>query len=105
MTAMNQKIKLITIIILLFPVFLLAETFDISIKYLGVSVVKVSVTNEDSTLTVNAKSTFIASIASNMNNSYRSVYSGNFLPSIYKKNIDQGNYFGADDERPGCYAW
>ena len=93
MTSMNQKIKLIVLLLLFLPVLLLAETFDISIKYLGVSVVKVSMINEDSTLTVNAKSTFIASIASNMNNSYRSDYSGNFLPSTYKKNIDQGDYF------------
>ena len=93
MIAMNQKFKLIAIILLIIPVFLLAETFDVSIKYLGLSVVKVSMINEVSTLTVNAKSTFIASIASNMTNSYRSVYSGNFLPSTYKKTIDQGNYF------------
>ncbi len=93
MIAMNQKFKLVAIILLFIPVFLLAETFDLSIKYLGLSVVKVSMINEDSTLTVNAKSTFIASIASNMNNTYRSVYSGDYLPFTYKKTIDQGNYF------------
>ena len=42
MTSMNQKIKLIVLLLLFLPVLLLAETFDISIKYLGVSVVKVS---------------------------------------------------------------
>ena len=90
---MNKKVKLIILIFLIIPVFLLAETFDISIKYLGFSVVNVTATNKDSILVVNAKSTFIASIASNMDNSYRSVYSGNFLPSKYEKHIDQGDYF------------
>jgi len=70
----------------------MAETFEISIKYLGLPVVKVSMTNQDSTLVVNARSTFIASIASNMDNYYRSIYSGNFLPSSYEKHIDQGDY-------------
>lgn len=88
---MNKK--LIILIFLLIPVLLLAEIFDISIKYLGFSVVKVTVTNKDSILIVNARSTFIASIASNMDNSYRTVYSGNFLPSKYEKHIDQGDYF------------
>ncbi len=88
---MNKK--QIILIFLLIPLLLLAETFDISIKYLGFSVVNVTVTNTDSILTINARSTFIASIASNMDNSYRSVYSGNFLPSKYEKHIDQGDYF------------
>jgi len=90
---MSKKFKLIAIILLLIPVFLLAETFDLSIKYLGLSVVKVSIIAEDSTLTIKAKSTFIASIASNMNNSYSSVYSNNYLPDTYEKQIDQGDYF------------
>ncbi|MCK5052154.1 MAG: DUF3108 domain-containing protein [Candidatus Cloacimonetes bacterium] len=90
---MSKSFIPITIILLLIPVFLLAETFDLSIKYLGVSVVRVSMINEDSTLIVKAKSTFIASIASNMDNSYKSVYSGNFLPYTYEKHIDQGDYF------------
>ena len=91
---MNQKNNLILFIIFfIIPVFLLAETFDLSIKYLGLSVVNVKMINEDSTLTVSAKSTFIASIASNMDNSYKSVYSNNFLPYTYEKHIDQGDYF------------
>ncbi len=90
---MNQKIKFIIFLILfILPVCLLAETFDVSIKYLGLTVVKVSITNQDSTLSVNARSTFIASIASNMDNYYRSIYSGNFLPFSYEKHIDQGDY-------------
>jgi len=90
---MNPKNKLIIFILFIIPVFLLAETIDLSIKYLGFSVVNVTMINEDSTLTVNARSTFIASIASDMDNSYRSVYAGNFLPVTYEKNIDQGDYF------------
>jgi len=90
---MNQKNKLILFILFITPVFLLAETFNLSIKYLGLSVVNVTIINEDSTLTVSAKSTFIASIASNMDNSYTSVYSNNFLPYTYEKHIDQGDYF------------
>ncbi len=90
---MSKKFIHISIILLFIPVLLLAEIFNLSIKYLGVSVVKVSMVNEDSTLMVKAKSTFIASIASNMDNSYKSVYSGNYLPNIYEKHIDQGDYF------------
>ncbi|MDA3814265.1 MAG: DUF3108 domain-containing protein [Candidatus Cloacimonetes bacterium] len=90
---MKQKSKLIIFIFFIIPVFLLAETFDLSIKYLGFSVVHVKMINEDSTLTVNARSTFIASIASKMDNFYRSVYTANFLPVTYEKYIDQGDYF------------
>ncbi|MDP8269477.1 MAG: DUF3108 domain-containing protein [Candidatus Tenebribacter davisii] len=90
---MNHKFILIAVIILLIPVFVCAESFDISIKYLGISVVKVKITNEDSTLSVQARSTFIASIASNMNNRYTSVYTGNYLPFTYQKQINQGDYF------------
>jgi len=90
---MSKKFKLIAIILLLIPVFLLAETFNLSIKYLGLSVVNVSIIDEDSILTTKAKSTFIASIASNMNNLYSSVYSSNYLPDTYEKQIDQGDYF------------
>ncbi|MCF7859063.1 MAG: DUF3108 domain-containing protein [Candidatus Cloacimonetes bacterium] len=66
---------------------------NLSIKYLGVSVVNVNVTNIDSTLFVNARATFIASIAANMNNNYISHYSGAYLPTVYIKKIDQGDYF------------
>ena len=90
---MNQKYKSITFILLLTPVLLLAETFDLSIKYLGITAVKVSIINKDSVLTINAKATPIASIASNMNNSYKSIYSGNFLPVKYQKLINQGDYY------------
>ena len=90
---MNQKYKSITFILLLTPVLLLAETFDLSIKYLGITAVKVSIVNKDSVLTINAKATPIASIASNMDNFYKSVYSGNFLPIQYQKLINQGDYY------------
>ena len=90
---MNQKFKFITFLLLLTPILLLAETFDLSIKYLGITAVKVSIVNNDSVLSVNAKATPIASIASNMDNSYKSIYSGNFLPILYQKLIDQGDYY------------
>ncbi|MDP8204365.1 MAG: DUF3108 domain-containing protein [Candidatus Tenebribacter mawsonii] len=90
---MSLKFKFITFLTVLTPIFLLAETFDLSIKYLGITAVKVAIINEDSVLTVNAKATPIASIASNMNNYYKSEYSGNFLPAKYEKLIDQGDYF------------
>ena len=90
---MNQKYKVITFLLLLTPILLLAETFDLSIKYLGITAVKVSIVNKDSVLTINAKATPIASIASNMDNFYKSVYSGNFLPIQYQKLINQGDYY------------
>ena len=90
---MNQKYKVITFLLLLTPILLLAETFDLSIKYLGITAVKVSIVNKDSVLTINAKATPIASIASNMDNFYKSVYSGNFLPIKYQKLINQGDYY------------
>ena len=90
---MSKKFRAIVIILLFIPVLLVAKTFDLSIKYLGISVVKVSMTDEDSTITITAKSTFIASIASDMDNFYKSVYSGNYLPNSYEKIIDQGDYF------------
>ncbi len=90
---MNQKFKFITFLLLLTPILLISETFDLSIKYLGITAVKVSIVNKDSILTINAKATPIVSIASNMDNFYRSIYVGNFLPTRYEKLIDQGDYF------------
>lgn len=90
---MSKKFILFAIILLFIPFSLVAETFDLSVKYLGISVVKVSMTDEDSAITITAKSTLIASIASNMDNSYKAVYSENFLPDLYEKHIDQGDYF------------
>jgi len=90
---MNQKFKFITLLIFLTPILLIAETFDLSIKYLGITAVKVSIVNKDSILTIHAKATPIASIASNMDNLYKSIYAGNFLTTRYEKLIDQGDYF------------
>lgn len=90
---MNQNNKYILIFFLFIPVILFAETFNISISYLGITAVKVYITDQDSTLTVNANATFIASVASNLNNTYKSTYSDDYLPVKYEKFIDQGDYF------------
>ncbi|HPR17661.1 MAG TPA: hypothetical protein PLD62_05390, partial [Candidatus Cloacimonadota bacterium] len=69
-----------------------AEKMELSIRYLGLPVVKVLITDLDSRITVQADATRIASIAASMNNDYISLYSENYLPQIYRKIIDQKDY-------------
>lgn len=87
------KSKILYFAFLLIPLYLFSESFNISISYLGFTAVKVDIQDEDSTLSVHAKASLIASIASNMNNKYISYYQEDYLPFNYKKYIDQGDYF------------
>ena len=90
---MKLKSSLSALIILLsFNV--AAEVIDLSIRYLGIRVVDVTMSDDkECVLNITAKATPFASIASNMDNFYSSVYRGNYLPDQYRKRIDQKDYF------------
>ncbi|MCF7884181.1 MAG: DUF3108 domain-containing protein [Candidatus Cloacimonetes bacterium] len=65
---------------------------ELSIRYIGLPVVNVEMTDVNNTITVKAKATKIASIAAKMDNTYISHYSDNYLPNSYKKIIHQKDY-------------
>ncbi len=69
-----------------------AEQLHLTIRYLGLPVVNVVMTDNGSVISVQAKATKIASIAAKMDNSYISEYKDNYLPISYKKVIDQKDY-------------
>ncbi|MCK4311353.1 MAG: DUF3108 domain-containing protein [Candidatus Cloacimonetes bacterium] len=91
---MKLKIKFLSLIFLFILIysFLNSEQIDLSIKYLGIKVVKVRITDINNILEIRAKSTSIASIASKMDNLYLSEYSDNYLPLRYEKKINQKKY-------------
>ncbi len=89
---MKLKIRTTVLFLILFIAFLSAEEIELTIKYLGLSVVKVKMTNVDNRLTVHARSTSIASIASKMDNLYIIDYADDYLPVKYIKKINQKKY-------------
>ncbi|MBN1948327.1 MAG: DUF3108 domain-containing protein [Candidatus Cloacimonetes bacterium] len=77
----------------MFICILRAEKLYLNIKYLGLNVVKVEISNNNlDQLTVKARSTALASIAAGMDNTYSIVYEDNHLPRLYTKKINQKNY-------------
>ena len=74
-------------------IFLYSETLQIQIRYLGLTVVNVSMLHEDQEIVVSAKATGLAKIAAKMDNIYQIKYRNNFIPYSYEKIIDQGDYF------------
>ena len=89
---MKLKIKLIVLSLILFATFTSAEEIELAIKYLGISVVKVKMTTFDNNITVHARSTSIANIASKMDNFYIIDYIDDYLPEKYTKKINQRKY-------------
>jgi hypothetical protein len=69
-----------------------AEQFEVDIKYLGIPAVRVKIVHTDSTISIKAKSSKFASIASKMDNSYDVEYRDLHLPYTYRKEIDQRDY-------------
>lgn len=86
-----MKIRLL-LFLLLATTMLGAERLELSIRYLGLPVVRVNMTYADSTLRVHAKATAVASIAARLNNYYTSIMADDFLPRIYSKRINQKDY-------------
>lgn len=86
--------KKITILFLLLGTTILfcIEKMQLSIRYLGIPVVDVSMETSSDRLVVQAESTALASLAADMNNSYIINYEDNFLPKSYKKIIKQKDY-------------
>lgn len=90
---MNLSKPLFLLTFLLVIGALRAEKLNLNIKYLGLNVVKVEISdNGHDQLTVKARSTALASIAAGMDNTYSIVYEGNHLPRLYTKKINQKNY-------------
>ena len=80
-------------ILLLFSISLLfSQEFNLSVRYLGFPVVRVKIIDDDRELKVTAKATTIASIAASMDNTYISQYTGDYLPTAFRKIIKQKGY-------------
>lgn len=89
---MMKKISFLLLLVLC--VYLLsAETLTLTIHYLGLPVVNVSMTDNGRSINVKAKATKIASIAAKMDNTYISDYTDNYLPLSYRKIIKQKGYW------------
>jgi len=80
------------IIILFSSLNLFAVKYDITIKYLGLNVVYVTMQDTDNELKIKAESSALAGIAASMNNQYFSAYEKDYLPLFYRKIIDQRGY-------------
>ncbi|MDO9577055.1 MAG: DUF3108 domain-containing protein [Candidatus Cloacimonadales bacterium] len=89
---MNQFIKLLILFILFGKSLYAVERIDLSIRYLGLPVVDVVMTDDGEKIQVTAKATTIASIAARMDNQYISYYSADFLTDKYRKIIRQKDY-------------
>ncbi|KQC11820.1 MAG: hypothetical protein APR54_02725 [Candidatus Cloacimonas sp. SDB] len=64
----------------------------ITIKYLGLNVVYVTMEDNDNELKIKAESSALAGIAASMDNQYFSAYENDYLPLYYRKVIDQRGY-------------
>lgn len=89
---MNRFPKLLILLFLYTCSLLAYERIDLSIRYLGLPVVDVVMTDDGEKIQVTAKATTIASIAARMNNQYISYYSDDFLTEKYRKLIRQKDY-------------
>ena len=80
-----NKVLILLSLLFLFSSILSAEKMEISIRFLGLKVVKVTIVDENSMLNIHAASTSFASIASKMDNTYKINYSDKYLPINYTK--------------------
>lgn len=87
-----SKKNFLIIFLLTFSSLIFAEHLQMSIRYLGLKVVKVDIIDHSGNLTVTAKATGLGSIASSMDNLYMSEYKGEYLPEKYHKIISQKDY-------------
>ena len=87
-----QSLYIIALISTFSTVNLNAEEFVIDIKYFGLTVVRADITMSNDVLSISARSTGIASIASRMNNTYEILLDDVMLPISYKKVINQRKY-------------
>jgi hypothetical protein len=84
--------KVSSVFLLFFFLFLQAEQYHISIRYLAFSVVNVNIIHEDNRITIKANSTGLAKLAANMENFYQIEYQSKFMPVSYRKNIEQSDF-------------
>jgi len=84
--------KFLILLVVIAPLFLQAEKMEVAIKYLGFKAVHVDIEQDSTGMSVHAKATSIASIASKMNNYYYTFYENSEFPVAYEKNINQKGY-------------
>ena len=89
---MNKSIFLLLSVLFCLPAAQCLEKLDLTIRYLGLPVVDVVMTDDGRNIDITAKATPIASIAARMNNRYISTYSGSYLTDSYRKIIRQKDY-------------
>lgn len=94
----------LTLLFVLFTFALRAETMTFAIRYLGLKVADVTMTDtrngNTGLLTVHAVSTPFASHLVQMDNTYTSTYQGDYLTLTYKKRIIQKDY---EEDRTTTY--
>jgi Protein of unknown function (DUF3108) len=89
---MKPYIRLILLLFLCGKSLIAIEKIDLTIRYLGLPVVNVVMTDSGDEIKVTAKATSIASIAAKMDNQYISSYTDVYLTSLYHKIVNQKNY-------------
>lgn len=88
-----MKKVLLSIFFIITINFAIAENLNLYIKYLGIKMVNVNITDLDNKIITKAKSVGIAGMASKMDNEYICSYDFDYLPTNYTKHIKQKDYF------------
>ena len=89
---MNRFLQLLTLLFILGNSLCATEKIHLTIRYLGLPVVRVKMIDNGKEIKVTAKATTIASIAASMDNKYFSTYSDDYLTERYRKIINQRGY-------------
>jgi len=92
MLKLNSLFFLLLIILVIIQSNLFAEKLELTVRFIGIKVAKVSMIDQENTLEIKAVSTSIASLATKMNNLYISQYENDYLTISYKKKIQQRDY-------------
>ena len=88
-----RKLLFSLLLCLLFLGTLAAENLQLAIKYLGLTVVDVTINDDGQRISTQATAVGLANFAAKMNNRYLSYYEADYLTSQYQKSIQQKDYF------------
>ena len=89
---MIRYLQSLTLLFILGNSLCATEKIHLTIRYLGLPVVRVKMIDDGEEIRVTAKATTIASIAASMDNKYFSTYSDDYLTERYRKIINQRGY-------------
>lgn len=89
----SSKLLALLYVFLLTGVLAGTEITHFSIRYLGMTVARVTMTDNGDSLMIHATSGGVGSIFQRMENHYRIAYKDDYVPVSYEKKIDQGDWF------------